>query len=351
MASLSSAALAKLGNYSLDTHLSTKAADQIGKDKPFLAWLKAHEKPTAGGLQFITTKVKMQYQSNFAAYSEDDPVSYTDRDPTRRAQWEWGEYHDGCTINESELKSNGFTVDDSKGERIRDVSGADKLRLSNLLEDTMEALYDGFEESYDSMVHQDGTQSAKDVPGLDAIVSLDPTSGTIGGFDRATNPWWQNHAETAIAAADVGPALHRAWRAIKRYRGKPDIIIAGQDFIDTARASIIATSGRQQVVRDQEKMKGLELSDEDLYFKGIPIQYDPTFDDLDDLLGPTIPWSTRCYMLDSRHLWYAVVDKMKRRNPERPEDVYAYFWALTVSGALVCNKMRAHAVLAVTPAS
>ncbi len=344
MAKLSGGALTKLGNYSLDTHIKEQSIDQIGKDRPFLAWCMQNQKQEAGGLQFITEPVQMQYQSNFAAYSEDDQVNYADRDPTRRTQWEWAEYHDGCTINESELKSNGFTVDDSKGDVIRDVSGSDKVRLSNLLDETMTALTEGFDEQYDQMLHLDGSQSAKDVPGLDAIVATDPSTGTIGGFDRSANEWWQNYADTGIT--DVSEALHTAWRSLKRYRAKTDLILAGADFIDAARASVYSATGPGRMFRDQDKVKGLELSNEDLYFKGVPIQYDPTFDDLDESLSPTIPWAKRCYLLDSRHLKYKVVDKKKRRNPERPHDVYAYFWALTIAGALTCNKMRAQGVLA-----
>ena len=71
--------------------------------------------------------------------------------------------------------------------------------------------------------------------GLDALVSLTPETGVVGGIDRETATYWRNNAATAIAATTAGAlatAMEGQWRRCIRNGGSPDFILAGSAFID-----------------------------------------------------------------------------------------------------------------------
>ena len=57
-------------------------------------------------------------------------------------------------------------------------------------------------ENFDIMLHRSGSASTTDIPGLDNLVSLTPTVGTVGGIDTsvAANAFWRNRATTGLAS-------------------------------------------------------------------------------------------------------------------------------------------------------
>jgi hypothetical protein len=204
-------------------------------------------------LQYVVEQLRFSNDSNFQSYFGASQVTYNRKRTLNQAKYVWGSFHDGFGLDEDELQQNGITMTDDKTSTPSD---AEKVQLTNLLEENMETLKLGFQENFDYMLHRDGSQSATDIPGLPALISLTPAAGVVGGIDPslAANSWWRNYVDTnsgaGITQATLIQHMEQAWRATIRVGGQPpDYILAGDTFIDIYRAATETTgSGIQRQV-------------------------------------------------------------------------------------------------------
>ena len=347
--------LQRAGHYSLDAYLRNLPVDQITQDRPLLAMLMAGKKAFPGGKQYVQENIRKAYNSNFQWFRGDAPVSYNKRDTALQAQFAWGSAHDGFTLNEDELFQNGITIIEGK---VAKATEDETDRLIDLLQENVEVLREGFEQSFDYQLHLDGTQDAEAVAGLDFIIATSPSSGTVGGIDRSIsgNSYWRNYAQTGISTTTQGTlidGMEKAWRSCTRHSGQPDTILAGEDFIDAFRKDAKGDITRYLSLNNggsngKKAVAALDPSS-DLYFHGIQVKRDPTALDLDTALSPTITWQKRCYFLNSKTLKLrpAKGHDMITRQPPRVYNRYAYYWGLTWKGALTCNKPNGNAVLSI----
>jgi len=313
------------------------------------------KKPYGGALQFVVEQLRYSNDSNFQSYFGDGQVTYNRKRTLQQAKWTWGSFHDGFGLNEDELTQNGIQMTDDKSSVPSD---AEKVQLTNLLQENTETLKLGFQENFDYMLHRDGSRSATDIPGLDLLVSTTPTvASTIGGLDQSVYTWWQNTAITGIAstAGLLTNQMEVAWRNTTRYGGyQPDYLLAGEAFIDAYRTDAKATVNRTVFMKDEATPTKLDTSvgegtSTGLYFKNKEIHWDPVFTVLDQLDAPTIPWSKRCYMLNTRFLKLRPIQGhwMVNRTPPRVYDRYVHYYALTAKAALTTGKRNAHAVVSI----
>jgi hypothetical protein len=226
-------------------------------------------------------------------------------------------------------------------------TGAERMQLTNLLNENIESLRLGFEEKFDYELHQDGTQDAEALAGLDSIISTTPTTGTVGGIDRSTATYWRNNVDVSVDKADMVQTMEQHWRACTRNGGRPDLIIAGSDWIDQFRTQVKSEIARYTMVSPQGQTAEMDPAVTGLHFNGVPIIWDPVFQDLDDALSPTYDWEDRCYFINTKHLRLrpAQGHNMITRKPPREYNRYVYYWALTWKGSLTCNRMNGHSVL------
>lgn len=346
------------GKIALDFFLRNDPVDQINTDHPLLKKLAEGKKEWSGGKQYVVEQIRYQNDSNFQAYFGSSQVTYNRKRTVDQAKYVWGSWHDGFALDEDEMAQNGVVLTDDRGATPTDN---EKVQLTNLLSENLETLKLGFNENFDLMVHRDGAQSDLDIPGLDALVSLHPTAGTIGTI-AASNAYWQNYANLAVEDSSEGmlEALERGWRACIRYGGNaPDFLLAGSDFVDAYRDACGSPGGaiqRQVIVGGSDGNKKPTTLDggvgsgtsTGLYFKGLEIMWDPTFDTLDTLDTPTVPWKERMYMLNTRFLKLRPIagQWMVSRRPPRVYDRYVHYWGLTAKAALTTSKRNAHAVFA-----
>lgn len=351
--------LAYAGKHAINYFLKNDPIDQINIDRPLINKLMEKKQEYAGGLQYVVEQLRYQNDSNFQSYFGDQQVTYNRKRTLEQAQYAWGSFHDGFGLNEDELAQNGISMSD---DRDSVPSDAEKVQLTNLLKENHATLKLGFQENFDIMLHRDGTQSATDIAGIDALIGLSASSGTIGGI-AASNAYWQNYAELSINTPTISLAdrMEIAWRACIRVGGQaPDCILAGSDFIDAYRTdakSITAGVTRQVTLGGPGGNKqgatldgGIGNGDQTgLFFKGVPIMWDPVMLDLDTLDGPTQTWEKRCYFINTRHLKLRPIKGhwMVPRRPPRVYDRYVHYWALTAKAALTTGKRNAHAVLTI----
>lgn len=345
--------ITKAGYTSIDFHERNNPIDQIAVERPLLKKLMALRKQFPGAKQYITERARKSYDSNFQWFEGADQVTYNSKDTIRPVSFVWGSAHDGYVLTEDELLQNGISMTDDRSAK---PSEAELVQLTNLMQENAEALDLGFKEKFDYDLHLDGTQNAKAIPGLDNLIALNPTTGTVAGVDRslAANVWWRNNYSTAIAAANLVDQMEIMWRACTRNGGQPDFILAGDDFMDAYRkqAGTATANGGVQRTTESNGKSGINLdaSVSGLFFKGVPIIWDPVFDDLDTNLAPATPWSKRCYFINTKHLFLrpAAGQDMVTRRPPRVYDRYAHYFAKTWRGALTMTRANAHAAMAIS---
>jgi hypothetical protein len=364
--SFNSEQLAYAGNAAINYFLKNDPIDNYNINRPWIKKLMADKKEWSGGLQYVVEQIRFANDSNFQSYFGDSQVTYNRKRTLTQAKYTWGAFHDGFGLNEDELTQNGIIMTD---DRNASPSGDEKVQLTNLLEENMETLKLGFLENFDMMLHRDGTQSVTNIPGLDLLVSTAPTLlqtvGTIStGSTSGSNLWWANYANTSVASptgtngGSVVNPMEIAWRACIKVGGQPpNLLLAGEDFLDAYRIDAASAGGAatKQVIVNSSNKGGVSLdagtgngTETGLFFKGVPLQWDPVFDLLQAADAPAIKWPWRLYMLNTKHIKLRPIKGhwMIARRPPRVYDRYVHYWALTAKAALTTNKRNANAVLA-----
>lgn len=337
--------LANITNAALDFYIKGPAFAQTIQKRPLLDALLRNKKTFPGGKGNISVPVKGDYTTDLMGYTHNDTVTYANPANIKRAVFPWKELHAGISLTLTELKIDGISVVDSMtGKSTTGHSQRELTALTGLLEDKLDDMAEGWARSFDKMLHQDGTQDAKEVPGIKSFITDDPTAGTVAGLDRATVTWWRNRSKVGVNKITASAAnqtltktLRSELRQLTRYGARPNLVVCGSGFIEALELEVaekgiytqqgFTKSGSTDIGLAQISMMGLG-----------DFTYDPTLDDLGE--------SKRAYVMDTRHvrLWTMDGEDMKQHNPARPEDQYVLYRAVTWTGGLVCDQMNGNAV-------
>lgn len=348
--------LSYAGNAAINYFLRNDPVDQVNIARPLIKKLMEEKKAYIGGLQYVVEQLRYSNDSNFQSYFGDQQVTYNRKRTLQQAKFTWGSFHDGFGLNEDELAQNGIVMTDDKSNV---PSEAEKVQLTNILQEATETLKLGFQENFDYMLHRDGTQSPTNIPGLDLLVSTTPTVPlVVGGLDQSVFPWWQNNAITGISTATAGNLTQQMevlWRNCTRYGGyTPNYILVGEAFLDAYRLDAKNTINRTVFMKDKAEPTELDGGVGEgirtgLYFKNIELIWDPVMTVLDTLDSPSIPWEKRCYFLNTRFLKLRPIQGhwMVNRTPPRVYDRYVHYFALTAKAALTTGKRNAHGVCSI----
>lgn len=339
--------LENIANAALDFHLNRgRVFSQTIQDKPLLRRMMAKSKAFPGGKEYLTQRVKGEYTTTIQGFEHDDPVGYANPANIKESRWQWKLIHWGIEVTIHELLKDGISIADTatgKGEQRH--SEREMTVLANLLDDKIEDMIEGGERGMNEMFWRDGSQDSKQVPGIMSFIHDDPTVGAVvGGIDQAANTWWRNRAMLGINASTpdnqtLVTALQKEWRQLRRYGGSPDLVLAGSDFLEAYEKELRA-KGNYTDTGWANKGR-IDASMDDVSFKGVAFQYDPTLDDLGR--------EKYAYVLDTKTIFPKHIEgeNMKRHNPARPADQYVMYRALTWVGGLVCSQRNANGVYSI----
>ena len=343
--------ISQAGKAAIDFIVRKKPEDLYNTDRPFLKMLQKTKKPFPGAKQYINEKLRVTNDANFQWFGPDEQVDYNRKDTLAEANFAWGSAHDGFALTEEELLQNYITVTDN-----RDAAATtdETYQFVNLMKENTETLMLGFKEKFDYDLHLDGTQDADAIPGLDAFIAIDPTSGTVGGIDRsvAANAYWRNQVSLNVTIANLLGEMEDMWRACTRIGGNaPNKLICGSVFIDAYRAAVKADL-TQQVMVPQKGGYNLDGGNTGLFFKGIPLVWDMVTDDLEANLSAAQEWDSRAYFINTRFIKLrpAQGQDMVVRKPPRAYDRYTHYWGLTWRGAMTITRPSAMGVITATGA-
>lgn len=159
------------------------------------------------------------------------------------------------------------------------ISGEDLLKnsgteqLINLLTKRVENAEKTMSNKLSAALYSDGTgSSGKEIGGLKLLVADDPTSGTVGGINRATsgNGFWRNQtkvADTALTKDTIRPAMDDLYLKCCRGTDKSDLIVA-----DDTMYSLF-----EQTLTDLQRFSNPKLAEAGfttLKFKGADVIFD-----------------------------------------------------------------------------
>lgn len=335
-----------IANSQLDYHIREGVESQTIQNKPLLKTLSGKSKSFPNGKEFITLRVKGDYDTGIQGFSHNDTVSYGNPANVKTASYQYKRIHSGIEVTFDELWTNGISISDSttgRGEvrhTNREMHG-----LVDLLSDKIEDMMEGTERGMNTMYWRDGTQDSELIPGIQSFILDDPTSAvTVAGIDQSQNTWWRNRASLSLTAStasdqNVINKLETEWLQLRRYGSPKHKWFAGSDFIEWLQKEI-----RSKGTYTDNGFRSAGATDPgmgDLSFKGMPIMYDPTLDDLSK--------AKYCYVLDMNAIvpMHMEGEKQKRHNPARPAEKYVLYRALTHVGGLICKRRNTSGVYSI----
>lgn len=153
-------------------------------------------KEEADGGRLIEFSLMYAENSTFKSYGETETLDTTRVDVFDAARFDW--------------KINSGTVVYSELERLRAAANSGKFDV------IAEKLENGKESHVAQMNRQafsDGTgNGSKDIGGLQLIISTTPTTGTVGGINRATFSFWRNKQNAGTKSATAFDNLRSTMR-------------------------------------------------------------------------------------------------------------------------------------------
>jgi len=192
-----------------------KTADNYTRNNVILTQLSKRGRETFDGGRTIVQELMYANNVTYMRYSGYDPLNITPSDVMTSAEFPIRQMAVAISINGLEMLQNMGRERSIALLRSR-IDNADETAANGIA-------YDMF---------SDGTLAGQ-ILGLQALISATPTSGTIGGIDRATWTFWQNQKFACVA--DGGAAMTSAniqrymnTLAMRMVRGMdmPDMILA-----------------------------------------------------------------------------------------------------------------------------
>lgn len=345
----------------LDYYVKNGLFNSAIQDKPALMKFEKAAKTFRGGKENISLGVKFETgaggtNDSVAGFSHNDTVNFYNPGNGLRANYIWREHHIGMEMSETQLKQQGILVQDGD----RKLSSSGKSRGEMILADVVEEATKDYTEQYaktmNALIWGDGTADTSALAGVRSFIQDIPTLGTVGGLSAVTYAPWRNYAFTNAFATDGSfdanyggdritssaanggvllEQLQKLWRKLRKFGGRPDCFFAGDDFI-SAMEREIKSNGNYTDTGFTQKQDG---SMGDMYFKKVPVVYDPTLDDLGR--------SKYAYIWDSRRLRLETLegDWKRQRTPARPYNQFIFHQSLLCTGQMVSESRNCSAVL------
>lgn len=239
---------------SLENYSST-LADNVLNHNALLAELlrKGNVKPTNGGREIHESLMYAENQTVmwFSGY---DVLDTSPNDVIDAASFSWKQLAGTVVFNGLEQLKN-------KGEHEK----------FDLVQSRMMVLEKSLQNEAATGVYALGTgNDGKEFGGLRYLVADDPTTGTVGGINRATQTFWRNQysAAAATSSGNILTRMRSMWLSCIRGTDKPSLIVADSVMYSHYEASLQAI---QRVTSADKASAGFE---ELAYRGGTRVVYD-----------------------------------------------------------------------------
>ena len=255
---------------------SRTLADNVTKNNALLNRLRSrgNSKPFSGG-RTILQELSYQENSTYKRYSGYELLDVSE-----------SRVHDAA---EYSIKQAAVAVVMSG---LEELQNAGSEQVIDLLEGRIENAESTMMNNISFDVYSDGTaDGGKQIGGLQYLVADDPSSGTVGGIDRATWTFWRNYVGniTSPSATNIQSAMNTAYLNTSRGNDMVDLIVADNVFYTYYWESL------QAIQRINESNEG-EAGFMRLKFKGADVMYDGGYQG-------SAP-ANRMYFLNTKFIFY-----------------------------------------------
>jgi len=177
---------------------------------------------TVSGGRTIVQELEYAENATFQRYSGYETLNISPSDVFTAAEFDWKQAAVAVSISglEGDVQNTGpEAVINLLASRIKN---AEKTMANNIAAD----------------VYSDGTASSgKQIGGLQLLVADDPTTGTVGGINRATWSFWRNKVYdastdggTAATSANIQKYMNSIYLQLVRGTDHPDLIMADNNY-------------------------------------------------------------------------------------------------------------------------
>jgi hypothetical protein len=236
-----------------------KLADNVTNNNAILSRMQRRGtiKPVSGGRTILQ---ELEYAENvtYQRYSGYEVLNISPSDVFTAAEFDWKQIAVNVTMSGLEqLQNSGVdAIIDLLASRIKN---AEKTMQNGVAED----------------LYSNGTASGgKQIGGLQLLVADDPTTGTVGGINRATWSFWQNQkfsattdGGSAASAANITRFMNTLYRQCSRGTDKPDLILCDDNYFGFYESSL---QDIQRVTNPNEADAGYVS----LKYKGTDVVFD-----------------------------------------------------------------------------
>lgn len=205
----------------------------------------------------ITNPITLGRNPNVTSTEYYNPVPVAQTDEFNTLKYGWSRVVGSVIISDQE-------EDENRGEAL----------IFKLVKAKMEVLEESIKEKFSDYLY--GAGAGLDPLGLDALIPVDPTVGLIGGLDRAAEPQLRTSAYDFAGTLDsttIEEACDDVLLDLTMNGDKPDVIIAGRNWIRTYRAAI-----RDKLVINLSELKNgkgmMDLGFGGVSHDNIPMIYD-----------------------------------------------------------------------------
>lgn len=244
------------------------------KSNALVAWAFANKRVEYedGGYN-ITNPLTLGRNPNVASYSYYQPVPVAQTDEFSTITYTWSRVAGTVIISDQE-------EDENKG----------RAAIFKLMKAKMSVLEESIQEKFSGFLYAAG--GGTDPLGLPSLIPDDPTTGTLGGINRATETQWRSSSYDfagGLDATNIEEAFDDVLMDLTLKGNKPDVILCGRNIYRLYRAAV-----RGKVVINLDASKsGKKMMD--LGFAGVKHQNTPMMYDEDCPVN-------RCYFINSKFL-------------------------------------------------
>lgn len=162
---------------------SEERYQQTIENIPLLKLLQQKRSVVTDGGEYIKRDVTYGESDNVGAFSKFDQIPVAGFDNRLPTKWEWKNIYGAVRLAE----------EDRIITKTSDIGAT-----LNLLTEAVDYVMRGIRKKLNRWLWGDGSEENYKVPlGIDALVSINPTTGVLAHLDRATYTWWRNSAINA----------------------------------------------------------------------------------------------------------------------------------------------------------
>ena len=290
------------------------------KSNALVAWSFANDRVEYedGGYN-ITNPLTIGRNPNVTSMEYYDQLPTAQTNEFTTLEYRWSRVVGTAIISDQE-------EDENKGEAA----------IFKLMKAKLDVLDESFKEKFSEYLYAAG--GGTDPYGLPSMIPDDPTTGTLGGINRATETQWRTSAydfDGSLDPTNIEEAFDDILLDLTLKGDKPDLILVGRNILRNYRAAV-----RDKIVINLSDTSGgkkmMDLGFGGLAHQGIPLLYDEDCN------------ANKAYFINSKYLRLHILRgvNMKVKSLASPWDTDASGSRVIWQGQL-CNwkAYRTHAVL------